>query len=44
VELAVLGMDRIGVRDSKHPDAGLLAFTRAELAAFLAGAKAGQLD
>jgi hypothetical protein len=34
----------IGVGNSNHPDAGLVTFTRAELAVFLAGAKAGEFD
>jgi hypothetical protein len=34
----------IEVGNSNHPDAGLVTFTRAELAAFLAGAKAGEFD
>ena len=34
----------IWVRDSKHPDDGHLAFTRSELAAFIAGVKAGEFD
>lgn len=33
-----------GVRDSKNPDGPLLTFGRAELARFLAVAKAGRLD
>jgi hypothetical protein len=44
VEVAVVGEDRIGVRNSNRPDAGTVTFTRAELAAFLAGAKAGEFD
>ncbi|MGH3734053.1 MAG: DUF397 domain-containing protein [Micromonosporaceae bacterium] len=34
----------IYVRDSKHPDGAVLAFTAAEWAAFLDGAKAGEFD
>lgn len=44
VELAVLDDGRIGVRDSKDPDGGLLAFTRAEIDAFVKGALAGEFD
>lgn len=33
-----------GVRDSKHPDAGYLVFTRAEMAAWISGVKAGEFD
>ncbi len=34
---------RIAVRNS-HPDAGTVYFTRAEIHAFLQGAKAGEFD
>ncbi|MDQ2707899.1 MAG: DUF397 domain-containing protein [Actinomycetota bacterium] len=44
VELAALDEDRVGVRNSNRPQAGTVMFTRAELAAFLAGAKAGEFD
>jgi hypothetical protein len=43
VELADTGAT-ILVRDSKHPDGGHLRFTRAELAAFVAGCKASEYD
>jgi hypothetical protein len=43
VELAVLG-DAIWLRDSKNPDGGHLTFTRSELAALVAAARAGELD
>jgi hypothetical protein len=43
VELADAGPDVL-VRDSKHPDQGHLSFARAELAALIAAAKAGELD
>lgn len=36
--------DRIAVRNSNHPDAGTLHFTRAEMAAWIAGCKAGEFD
>jgi hypothetical protein len=34
----------IDLRDSKEPDGPVLHFTRAELAAFLAGCRAGEFD
>jgi hypothetical protein len=43
VELATAGTDVL-LRDSKHPEAGHLAFTRSELAALVAAARAGELD
>jgi hypothetical protein len=43
VELAEAG-PAAWLRDSKHPSAGHLAFSRAELAAFVAAAAAGELD
>jgi hypothetical protein len=43
LELADLG-DAVLMRDSKHPDAGHLTFTRSELAALVAAARAGELD
>jgi hypothetical protein len=43
VELAD-GGDAVLLRDSKHPDQGHLTFTRSELAAFIAGVKAGEFD
>lgn len=36
--------DGVHVRDSKDRDGPVLRFTRAEWAAFLAGAKAGEFD
>ena len=44
VEVAPLGDGGVMMRDSKNPDAPLLAFTAGEFAAFLAGAKAGEFD
>ena len=44
VELASLPAGGVMMRDSKNPDAPLLAFTAGEFAAFLAGAKAGEFD
>jgi hypothetical protein len=43
VELSDAG-DAILLRDSKHPDQGHFTFTRSELAAFIAGVKAGEFD
>ena len=34
----------VWLRDSKHPDQGHLTFTRAELAAFVDAATAGEYD
>lgn len=36
--------DGVAVRDSKHPDAGMLTFTPAEWQAFVAGCRAGEFD
>lgn len=44
VELAALDGGLVGVRDSKDPGGGVLAFTRAELDAFVQGVKAGEFD
>lgn len=43
VEVADAG-NGVFVRDSKQPDQGHLTFTRAELAAFISGCKAGEFD
>jgi hypothetical protein len=43
VEFADSG-DTVLLRDSKHPDQGFFTFTRAEIAAFVAGVKAGEFD
>lgn len=43
VELADAGA-HVLMRDSKHPDEGHLIFARSELAAFVAAARAGELD
>lgn len=43
VEVAVLP-DAIAVRNSNHPDAGTLTFTRDEMAAWIDGCKAGEFD
>lgn len=45
VELADLGDGTLGVRDSKLGDASpVLRFSRTEIGAWLAGAKAGEFD
>lgn len=44
VEVAVLPDGEIAVRNSRHPSGPALVYTRAEIAAFLAGAKAGEFD
>ncbi|MGH8967125.1 MAG: DUF397 domain-containing protein [Actinomycetes bacterium] len=44
VEMAALPDGSIGVRDSKDPDGSVLKFTRAEVRAFLAGAREGEFD
>jgi Domain of unknown function (DUF397) len=43
VEVASAG-DGVAMRDSKNQDGPILQFTRAEWAAFLGGAKAGDFD
>ncbi len=44
VELAALQDGTIGVRDSKNPDGPVLKFTRAEVRAWLVGARSGEFD
>jgi hypothetical protein len=44
VEVANLTVDEYVVRNSNHPDRGTLVFTRAELAAWIKGCKAGEFD
>jgi hypothetical protein len=44
VEVALLRDGEIAVRNSRHPSGPALIYTRAEIAAFLAGAKAGEFD
>jgi Domain of unknown function (DUF397) len=44
VEVAGLPDGEIAVRNSRHPSGPALIYTRAEIAAFLAGAKAGEFD
>lgn len=36
--------DRIAVRNSNHPEAGTVFFTRAEMTAWISGCKAGEFD
>ena len=44
VELADVGDGTVAVRDSKDPSGPVLRFTRHEMAAWVAGAKAGEFD
>jgi len=44
VELSAMGAGHVGVRNSRQPDGPIVVFTRAEIAAFLTGAKAGEFD
>jgi uncharacterized protein DUF397 len=44
VELAPLPDGRVAVRNSNHPDAGTVLFTRREMDAWVRGAKAGEFD
>jgi hypothetical protein len=44
VELALLPGEAVAVRNSRGPHGWALVYTRAEIAAFLAGAKAGEFD
>lgn len=44
VELAKLGHGLIGVRDSKHPDAGHLTISRGQLAVVLDAVSRGEID
>lgn len=43
VQVAAIGGE-VGVRHSKRPDDGVLIYSRSELAAFIAGCKAGEFD
>ena len=38
------GSGRVAVRHSRHPDAAVIVYTRAEWDAFLAGARDGEFD
>ncbi len=44
VELAPLPDGRVAVRNSNHPEDGVVLFTRAEMQAWLSGVKAGEFD
>jgi hypothetical protein len=44
IELAALGGGAVAVRNSREPEGTALIYTPAEIAAFLAGAKAGEFD
>ncbi|TQM81326.1 uncharacterized protein DUF397 [Saccharothrix saharensis] len=44
VEFAVLGGGEIAMRNSRFPDGPALVYTRAEMAAFVAGARDGEFD
>ncbi|MDQ3151063.1 MAG: DUF397 domain-containing protein [Actinomycetota bacterium] len=44
VEVAPLADGRSAVRNSNHPDAGVVFFTRAEMDAWIKGVKAGEFD
>jgi Domain of unknown function (DUF397) len=44
VEVAALADGHIAVRNSNHPDQGIVLFTRAEMEAWIHGVKAGEFD
>ena len=44
VEVALLDDGRTAVRNSNHPEAGVVLFTRAEMDAYIKGVKAGEFD
>jgi hypothetical protein len=44
VEMAALPDGSVAVRNSRHPSGPALVYTRAEVAAFLEGARAGEFD
>jgi Domain of unknown function (DUF397) len=44
VQLAPLPDGRVAVRNSNHPEAGTVFFTRREMDAWVRGAKAGEFD
>jgi Domain of unknown function (DUF397) len=44
VEVAELAGGEIAVRNSRHPSGPALIYTRAEIAAFVAGVKNGEFD
>jgi Domain of unknown function (DUF397) len=44
VEVAALPGGGVAVRNSRHPSGPALVYTRAEIAAFMAGVKDGEFD
>ncbi|MFH8410329.1 DUF397 domain-containing protein [Streptomyces sp. NPDC018019] len=44
VELALLADGGVAVRNSRHPEGPALIYTRAEIAAFVQGARDGDFD
>ncbi|MFG3496492.1 DUF397 domain-containing protein [Streptomyces sp. NPDC047928] len=44
VELAALPDGRIAMRNSRDPEGPVLVYTRAEIASFVTGARAGDFD
>ncbi len=44
VEFAALPAGEVAVRNSRYPDGPALVYSRAEVAAFLAGVKNGEFD
>ncbi|WP_280491830.1 DUF397 domain-containing protein [Nocardia asiatica] len=44
VEIAHLDGGRVGVRDSKNPNGGVLVFTPSEWDEFVSGAREGKFD
>ncbi|MGH3852361.1 MAG: DUF397 domain-containing protein [Pseudonocardiaceae bacterium] len=44
VETAPLADGSIAVRNSNHPQAGIVLFTRPEMSAWIKGVKAGEFD
>jgi hypothetical protein len=44
VEVALLDDGRTAVRNSNHPEVGVVLFTRAEMDAWIKGVKAGEFD
>ncbi|MDQ3600950.1 MAG: DUF397 domain-containing protein [Actinomycetota bacterium] len=44
VEVAALDSDQVAVRNSRYPSGPALIYSRAEVAAFVAGVKDGEFD
>jgi hypothetical protein len=44
VEVAALPGGQVAIRNSRYPDGPALIYTRAEIAAFLAGTRNGEFD